>query len=94
MVWRMTMFIALKSIKASLDEPLDNFYQEFVVQGAQFRQAKHDFLKRVTEYYEIIREPKVDIQEKDFYDRAQEEKIELEESYRESVRQTNERKNK
>ena len=72
----------------------DNFYQEFVIQGPQFRQAKHDFLRRVTEYYEIIREPKVKIEAQDFYDKAQEEKLELEESYRESVRQTKERNDK
>ena len=72
----------------------DNFYQEFVIQGAQFRKAKHDFLRRVTEYYEIIREPKVKIEAQDFYDKAQEEKLELEESYRESVRQTKERNDK
>ena len=72
----------------------DTFYQEFVIQGAQFRKAKHDFLRRVTEYYEMIREPKVDIKEKDFLDRAEEEKLQLEESYRESVRQTKERNDK
>ena len=62
--------------------------------GPQFRKAKHDFLRRVTEYYEIIREPKVKIEAQDFYDKAQEEKLELEESYRESVRQTKERNDK
>ena len=72
----------------------DNFYQEFVVQGSEFKQAKHDFLRRVTEYYEIMREPKVKIEAKDFYEKTQEEKQELEESYRESVRQTKERNDK
>ena len=44
----------------------DNYYQEFIIQGPEFREAKHKFLKRVTEYYEIKREPKVDIKEEDF----------------------------
>ena len=44
----------------------DRFYQEFVIQGPEFKKAKHDFLRRVDEYYEMKREPKVDIKEKDF----------------------------
>ena len=44
----------------------DRFYQEFIIQGPEFRQAKHDFLKRVDEYYEIMRQPKVEIKEEDF----------------------------
>ncbi len=44
----------------------DNFYQEFVVEGSEFREAKHKFLKRVTEYHEIKQEPKVDIKAEDF----------------------------
>ena len=70
----------------------DNFYQEFVIEGSEFREAKHKFLKRVTEYYEIMREPKVEVKAEDFLAKAEEEKQELEESYRESLRQTNERK--
>ena len=70
----------------------DNYYQEFVIEGSEFREAKHNFLKRVTEYYEIQREPKVEVKEQDFLERAEEEKKELEESYRESLRQANERK--
>ena len=70
----------------------DNFYQEFVIEGSEFREAKHKFLKRVTEYYEIKREPKVEVKAEDFLAKAEEEKQELEESYRESLRQTNERK--
>ena len=46
----------------------------------------------MTEYYEIKQEPKVEIKEQDFLKRAEEEKKELEESYRESLRQANERK--
>ena len=57
-----------------------------------FKKAKHDFLRRVTEYYEIIREPKVKIEAKDFLEEAEKEKKELNESYQESVRQANERK--
>ena len=70
----------------------DRFYQEFVVEGTEFKKAKHDFLRRVTEYYEIIREPKVKIEAKDFLEEAEKEKKELNESYQESVRQANERK--
>ena len=39
-----------------------------------------------------FKEPKVEIKEQDFLERAEEEKKELEESYRESLRQANERK--
>ena len=72
----------------------DRHYQEFIVEGAEFKKAKHDFLRRVDEYYEMKREPKVNVKEGDFLEKAEKEKKELEESYRESVRQTNERKNK
>ena len=44
----------------------DNYYQEFVIEGSEFRESKHKFLKRVTEYYEIKQEPKIDIKEEDF----------------------------
>ena len=43
-------------------------------------------------YYDIMEEPKVDIKEKDFLEEAEKGKKELEESYRESRRQTEERK--
>jgi hypothetical protein len=43
-------------------------------------------------YYDIMEEPKVDIKEKDFLKEAEKEKKELEETYRESRRQTEERK--
>ena len=45
-------------------------------------------------YYDIMEEPKVDINEKDFLENAEKEKKELEECYREALRQTNVRKNK
>ena len=45
-------------------------------------------------YYDIMEEPKVDIKEKDFLENAEKEKKELEECYREALRQTYERKNK
>ena len=45
-------------------------------------------------YYDIMEEPKVDIKEKDFLENAEKEKKELEECYREALKQTNERKNK
>ena len=41
----------------------DLYYQEFKFQGAQLRQWKHKFLKRVDEYYEIIREPSINEKE-------------------------------
>ena len=44
----------------------DNYYQEFIIQGSEFREAKHNFLKKVTEYYEMQREPKVNIKEENF----------------------------
>jgi len=44
----------------------DNYYQEFIIQGPEFREAKHNFLKKVTEYYEMQREPKVNIKEENF----------------------------
>ena len=44
----------------------DNYYQEFVISGSEFREAKHNFLKRVTEYYEMDKEPKIEIKEEDF----------------------------
>ena len=72
----------------------DRHYQEFVVEGPEFKKAKHDFLRRVDEYYEMKREPKVDIKEKDFLENAEKEKKELAESYQESKRQANERKDK
>ena len=44
----------------------DNYYQEFVISGSEFREAKHKFLKRVIEYYEMDKEPKIEIKEEDF----------------------------
>ena len=29
----------------------DNYYQEFVVEGSEFQKYKHNFLRRVDEYY-------------------------------------------
>jgi len=43
-------------------------------------------------YYDIMEEPKVGIKEKDFLENTEKEKKELEECYREALRQTNERK--
>lgn len=31
----------------------DNFYQEFIFDGEEFKQAKYEFLKRVDQYYSI-----------------------------------------
>ena len=41
----------------------DRYYQEFKFQDAELRKWKHKFLKRLDEYYEIIREPTVDEKE-------------------------------
>jgi genome maintenance exonuclease 1 len=30
----------------------DNYYQEFIVEGSEFRKYKHEFIKRVNEYYD------------------------------------------
>ena len=43
----------------------DTYYQEFIIQGSEFREAKHNFLKKVTEYYEMQQEPKIEIKEED-----------------------------
>ena len=41
----------------------DLYLQEFKFQGAELRRWKHKFLKRLDEYYEIIREPTVNEKE-------------------------------
>ena len=38
----------------------DLYMQEFRFQGAELRMWKHKFLARLNEYYEILREPKID----------------------------------
>ena len=30
----------------------DGYYQQFVIEGEEFRQAKHEFLGRVDEFYD------------------------------------------
>ena len=30
----------------------DNYYQEFMIQGDEYRDAKHGFLKRLDQYYQ------------------------------------------
>tara|TARA_R100000654_G_scaffold40258_1_gene66220 strand:- start:1085 stop:1771 length:687 start_codon:yes stop_codon:yes gene_type:complete len=35
----------------------DNFYQEFVISGEEYRKYKHQWLERVNEYYEQIQRP-------------------------------------
>ena len=72
----------------------DLYLQEFRFQDADMRKWRHKFLKRLDEYYEIMREPEVKIEAKDFLEQAEKEKKELEESYKESKRQTEERKEK
>ena len=48
----------------------DLYYQEFVVNGAELRQAKHKFLKRLDMYYDLLHDEKerakVNITEEDF----------------------------
>ena len=41
----------------------DLYLQEFRFQGAELRSWKHKFLKRLDEYFEIIREPNIDEKE-------------------------------
>jgi genome maintenance exonuclease 1 len=41
----------------------DLYYQEFKFSGADLRSKKHKFLKRLDEYYEIMKEPKIDNKE-------------------------------
>ena len=72
----------------------DLYMQEFRFQDHDMRKWRHKFLKRLDEYYEIMREPDIKIDEKDFLTKAEEEKKELAESYEESKRQTEERKEK
>ena len=48
----------------------DLYYQEFVVNGAELRQAKHGFLNRLDMYYDLLNDEKerakVNITEEDF----------------------------
>jgi len=44
----------------------DRLYQEFVIEGLEFRKAKHDFLRRVTEYYKMMQKPKANVKAGDF----------------------------
>ena len=41
----------------------DRYYQEFKFQDAELRKWKHKFLKRLDEYYEIMREPTINEKE-------------------------------
>ena len=38
----------------------DLYYQEFKIQDAELRSWKHKWLKRLDEYFEIMKEPKID----------------------------------
>jgi len=77
----------------------DLYYQEFKIQDADLKRWKHKWLARLDAYHELIRDEKEQANispeefENDFLDKAEREKKELEDSYKESVRQTNERKN-
>ena len=51
----------------------DLYLQEFRFQGPELRQWKHKFLKRLDEYYEILREPKIN--EKELLAKFEENKI-------------------
>ena len=41
----------------------DLYYQEFKFGGLTLRSWKHKFLKRIDEYYEIIKEPTINTKE-------------------------------
>ena len=73
----------------------DLYYQEFKFQDADLRSWKHKWLKRLDMYNELRFDEKeqadVKIKPKDFLEQAEKEKKELNESYKESVRQTKER---
>ena len=77
----------------------DLYYQEFKIQDADLKRWKHKWLARLDAYHELIHDEKEQANispeefENDFLDKAEKEKKELEDSYKESVRQTNERKN-
>jgi len=34
----------------------DNFYQEFVIEGEELKKYKHDFLRKVDQYYKLTKE--------------------------------------
>ncbi len=73
----------------------DLYYQEFKFQDADLRSWKHKWLKRLDMYHELKFDEKeqanVKIDPKDFLEEAEKEKKELNESYKESIRQTKER---
>jgi len=73
----------------------DLYYQEFKFQDADLRNWKHKWLKRLDMYHELKFDEKeqanVKIDPKDFLEEAEKEKKELNESYKESIRQTKER---
>jgi hypothetical protein len=52
----------------------DLYYQEFVVSGAELRQYKHKFLKRLDMYYDLLHDEKekakVNINPEDFFNGA------------------------
>jgi len=84
----------------------DLYYQEFRITDHDLRTWKHKFLKRLNHYNELIFDEKerakvnmTDLlkefendKKKDFLEEAEKEKKELNESYQESVRQAQERK--
>jgi len=41
----------------------DLYYQEFKIQGTELRDWKHKWLKRLDEYYEIMKEPNINEKE-------------------------------
>ena len=51
----------------------DLYYQEFKIQGTELRDWKHKWLKRLDEYYEIIKEPTIN--EKELLKEFEENKI-------------------
>jgi len=59
----------LLSLHSSIEQGIimvctpDLYLQEFRFQGVELRAWKHKFLKRVDEYYEIIREPTINEKE-------------------------------
>ena len=52
MQWHITFYFKTQITKGVIMMcSKDNYYQEFVVEGSEFQKYKHNFLRRVDEYY-------------------------------------------
>ena len=52
----------------------DLYYQEFRIEGTNLRRAKHDFLRRLDQYYDLMQDEKekaeVNISQEDYFNGA------------------------